>query len=184
MRYRETITLKDGRTCLLRNGTEQDGASVRELFACSQEQTDNLRTYPDEVGMDDAQEGRYLQEKAESSDEIEIVAEIDGVVVGSGGIERVGSFEKVRHRAEFGVSVLKEYWGLGIGRAMTQACITCARKAGYAQLELDVVADNERAIALYRDLGFVEYGRNPYGFRSRMSGWQELVLMRLELDVS
>ena len=30
--------------------------------------------------------------------------------------------------------------------------------------------------------GTVEYGRNPKGFRSRFSGWQELVLMRLDLD--
>ena len=30
--------------------------------------------------------------------------------------------------------------------------------------------------------GFVEYGRNPKGFRSRLTGWQELVLMRLELN--
>ena len=65
---------------------------------------------------------------------------------------------------------------------MTEACIECAKKAGYAQLELSVVADNHRAIALYESLGFVEYGRNPRGFRSRLSGWQELVLMRLELD--
>lgn len=183
MIYRKEITLKDGRTCLLRNGTEQDGAAVREVFACSHAQTDFLRTYPDEPGMDDEQEGRYLQEKTESADEIEIVAEVDGTIVGSGGIERVGPFEKVRHRAEFGVSVLREYWGLGIGRALTLACIECARKAGYAQLELDVVAENSRAIDLYRSLGFVEYGRNPYGFRSRTSGWQELVLMRLELNV-
>ena len=183
MQYCKTITLKDGRACLLRNGTEQDSAAVREVFTCSHAQTDFLRTYPDEGGMDDEQEGRYLQEKAESTDEIEIVAEIDGNIVGSAGIERVGSFEKVRHRAEFGVSILRAYWGLGIGRALTQACIDCARKAGYAQLELDVVAENANAIALYQSLGFVEYGRNPYGFRSRISGWQELVLMRLELDV-
>jgi hypothetical protein len=31
-------------------------------------------------------------------------------------------------------------------------------------------------------VGFVEYGRNPKGFRSRTTGWQELVLMRLELN--
>ena len=44
------------------------------------------------------------------------------------------------------------------------------------------MAENERAIALYQSEGFVEYGRNPRGFRSRQTGWQELVLMRLELD--
>ena len=37
------------------------------------------------------------------------------------------------------------------------------------------------AVHLYRSVGFVEYGRNPKGFRSRLAVWQELVLMRLEL---
>ena len=69
-----------------------------------------------------------------------------------------------------------------IGRALTEGCIECARRAGYAQLELDAVAGNRRALTLYEHAGFVEYGRNPRGFRSRLTGWQELVLMRLELD--
>ena len=78
--------------------------------------------------------------------------------------------------------MLKEHWGKGIGRALTEACIECARRAGYSQLELEVVSGNTPAISLYRSFGFTEYGRNPRGFRSRYSGWQELVLMRLELD--
>ena len=45
----------------------------------------------------------------------------------------------------------------------------------YAQLELNVVAGNERAISMYRDMGFVEFGRNPRGFNSRESGFQELI---------
>ena len=93
----------------------------------------------------------------------------------------MGTKDKLRHRAEFGISLLKEYWGLGLGRALTEACIQCAREAGYAQLELSVVADNERAIALYEKEGFVEYGRNPRGFLSRTSGFQELVYMLLAL---
>ena len=50
------------------------------------------------------------------------------------------------------------------------------------QLELEVVAENRAAIALYESVGFVEYGRNPKGFRSRFIGWQEVVLMRLDMD--
>ena len=110
------------------------------------------------------------------------MAEVGGQIVGTAGIEKVGAKEKVRHRAEFGISVDQAYWGLGVGRALTEACIECAKKAGYAQLELNVAAENERALALYESAGFVEYGRNPKGFRSRLTGWQELVLMRLELD--
>lgn len=32
------------------------------------------------------------------------------------------------------------------------------------------------------NMGFVEFGRNPRGIISRYRGWQELILMRLELD--
>ena len=44
-----------------------------------------------------------------------------------------------------------------------------------------MVADNTRAMALYTQAGFTEYGRNPRGFRSRTAGYQELVYMRLEM---
>ena len=93
----------------------------------------------------------------------------------------MGDKDKVRHRAEFGINVDQAHWRRGIGRALTEACIQCARQAGYSQLELDVVSANGGAVALYRSLGFEEYGRNPKGFRTRGGQWQELVLMRLEL---
>ena len=61
------------------------------------------------------------------------------------------------------------------------ACIECARQAGYVQLELDVVSENSRAISMYEKAGFEEYGRNHRGFNSRITGFQEIVYMRLEL---
>ena len=70
---------------------------------------------------------------------------------------------------------------MGIGRVLMEACVDCARGAGYSQLELEVVADNERAVSLYRRAGFEEYGRNPWGYHSTSAGYQELVHMRLEL---
>ena len=51
-----------------------------------------------------------------------------------------------------------------------------------APVELDVVAENTAARMLYEHVGFTEYGRNPRGFRTRSGAWQELILMRLELD--
>ena len=106
---------------------------------------------------------------------------MDGKPVGSAGIGAVGRKYKLSHRADFGISILRAYWGLGLGRALTLACIQCAREAGYVQLELNAVAENEHALALYRSVGFEEYGRNPLGFKSRVSGYQEVVYMRLVL---
>ena len=170
MEYRETITLKDGRTCILRNGTVEDGKAVLDNFILTHEQTDNLLSYPDESDITAEQEAQFLKSKSER-------------------IDQVGSKYKVRHRADFGISVDQAYWGLGIGRALLEACIECAKKAGYEQMELSVVAENSRAIDMYEKAGFVEFGRNPRGFKSRMSGgfksrmsgYQELVYMRLEL---
>ena len=181
MQYYKSITLKDGRQCVLRNGTERDGEAALQNFRLTHEQTDYLLSYPDESDMTAEQEAQFLKERTESEDEIEILAEIDETLVGMAGIGCVGRKEKVRHLASFGISLDRAYWGLGIGRALTEACIECARAAGYAQLELEVVAENKRAVALYKRAGFMEYGRNPLGFRSRISGWQGLLLMRLEL---
>jgi RimJ/RimL family protein N-acetyltransferase len=181
MKYNQTILLKDGREALLRNGEASDGAAVYEVFNLTHAETDYLLSYPDENSLDPEQEAKYLQEKADSADGIEIIAVLDGRPVGMAGIEPVGKKYKVKHRADFGISILKDYWGLGLGRALAAACIQCAREAGYAQLELNAVAENENALNLYRSLGFVEYGRNPKGFNSRISGYQELVYMLLEL---
>ena len=181
MRYSKTVTLRDGRECTLRNGAQQDAAAVLANFLLTHSQTDNLLTYPDETAMTAEQEAQFLKGKEDSSNEIQIVADLAGTIVGTAGIECVGDKEKVMHRASFGISVDREYWGLAIGRALTEACVECAGNAGYVQLELEVVADNKRAVSLYESVGFREYGRNPKAFRSRISGWQETVHMRLEL---
>ena len=182
MEYNSTVTWKNGSVCILRNGTASDGQALLDVFNLTHEQTDYLLTYPEEHSCTAQQEADYLQAKTDSADEIELLAELEGKIVGSAGISCVGRKEKIRHRAEFGISVDQAYWGLGIGRALTEACIECAKNAGYTQLELEVVAENRAALALYESVGFEEYGRNPKGFRSRLTGWQEVVLMRLELE--
>lgn len=181
MEYNKEIIMKNGKSAILRNGAGADAEAAFENFNLTHAETDYLLSYPDENSMTVEQEGEFLSEKTASENEIEIVALVDGQIVGMAGIEAVGTKYKVCHRAEFGIAIVKAYWGLGLGKAMTEACIVCAKQAGYTQLELTVVAENESAIALYRKCGFVEYGRNPRGFYSRTSGYQELVYMRLEL---
>ena len=110
MRYHQIITLKDGRTCVLRNGTKEDGAICLEIFRRTHEQTDFLLSYPDEITFTPEQQEEYLQKKAEDPKEIEILAEVDGMVVGMAGIEAVARHWKTDPRASFGVSVV---WSSG-----------------------------------------------------------------------
>ena len=181
MRYAKTVLLRGGVELLVRNAVASDARALRETMQRTHAQTDYLLSYPDEQSVDDEQEARSLEEMERSGNEVELVAIIDGRIVGSAGVSAVRSRCKFAHRARFGISILKEHWGMGIGRVLMDTCVDCARQAGYTQLELEVVADNERAVSLYRRAGFEEYGRNPRGYRSAAVGYQELVHMRLEL---
>ena len=157
MQYEKEIILKDGAKCLLRGAGEADAAEVLRTFDLTHAETDYFLTYPEENSF------------------------VDARIAGTAGIDPIDDKEKIRHRADFGIAIEKAYWGRGIGKALTLACIECAKQAGYLQIELEVVAENASAVRLYESVGFQEYGRNPRGFRAR-SGWQTLVLMRLELD--
>lgn len=86
MQYGKTITLKDGRPCVLRSGTERDGQALLELFILTHTQTEFLVDYPDEITMTAEEEMQFLKTKAESGNEVEILAVVDGRVVGSSGI--------------------------------------------------------------------------------------------------
>ena len=181
MRYAKTVLLAGGLELLVRNAVASDARALRETTQRTHAETDYLLSYPDEQSVDDEQEACSLAETERSGNEVELVAVVGGRIVGSAGVSAVRSRRKVAHRARFGISILKECWGMGIGRMLMESCIDCACRAGYAQLELEVVAGNERAVSLYRRAGFEEYGRNPRGYRSASSGYQELVHMRLEL---
>ncbi len=182
MQYQKTVVLKDGRECVIRNGMPEDARAVLDNFLLTHSQTDYLTSYPEEITFTVEKEEEYLRKRTESDRDAELIALLDGAVAGTAGIDRIGGAEKLRHRANFGISVDKAFWGLGIGRALTEACLECARAAGYTQVELEAVADNRAALSLYESAGFVEFGRNPRGFRTREGQWQELVLMRLALD--
>lgn len=181
MKYSKTVPLKSGKTLTLRSAGEADGAAVLEVFNLTHAETEFLLTYPEESTLTAEEESAFLKKLEESDGKTELLALLDGKVAGTAGISAVGSTLKQRHRAEFGIGIARAFWGMGIGRALTEGCIECARAAGYEQLELDVVAENPRAVALYESLGFVEYGRNPMGFRKKDGAYQELILMRLAL---
>jgi len=71
-----------------------------------------------------------------------------------------GRRRKVTHRISFGMGVSASHRRLGIGRAMLQVSIDHARAhPAILKVELQVFADNARAIELYERLGFATEGR-------------------------
>jgi putative acetyltransferase len=99
--------------------------------------------------------------------QITLVASVAGEVVGNLGLTR---FTRPRraHVGEIGMGVRDDWQGKGVVSALMQAALDLADNwLGIRRLELNVHADNERAIALYRKFGFeVEGTHRAFSIRN------------------
>jgi ribosomal protein S18 acetylase RimI-like enzyme len=173
--------LKNGATCVIRAASGADAEAVIDCFNTTRYETDFMMTYPGERIIEVEPEREFLNNRVADQRAAFLCAEVDGKIVGTAGVDPLGRWEKLRHRASFGIGVKRDWWGLGIGRALTESCIECAKASGYTQLELEVVADNTAALSLYRSCGLTEYGRNERGFLLRDGTYCVLLLMKRDL---
>lgn len=65
---------------------------------------------------------------------------------------------------------------IGLGRTLVEQLCREAHRMGYARMELQVMEDNQRAIALYEGCGFARCGLLPDAYRTDGSS-QAAVLM-------
>ena len=127
-----TITLRDGRTALLRPPEIRDAqALVDNLRQMSGETPFLLRT-AEECTMTVSGEEAFIRRLLDSPLDVMLVCEAEGRVIGSCSLSRQ-PFRKTCHRAEVALALLKAWWGLGIGRAMLSAMEEEARAMGVAR---------------------------------------------------
>ena len=90
-----------------------------------------------------------------------LVAVAQGQVVGSAGLHPAGLSLRRAHVRMLGIGIATGWQGKGVGRLLIARLLDWADHwAGVLRIELTVHADNQRAIALYRSMGFVEEGRH------------------------
>ncbi len=150
--------LRDGRACAIRMAVEEDAEELCALVPKLDTETDFLSRFPGEFDKTVEQERAFIRENTETAGGLFLVGEVEERIIAGGG----ASLEKRKrfmHRREFGLAVLKAFWGQGIGRRLTAIIIDWARHQGLQKLGLKVVHHNHAAIALYTSLGFTEEGR-------------------------
>jgi RimJ/RimL family protein N-acetyltransferase len=104
------------------------------------------------------QEEEYLEAVSRQKNSVYLVAEAQGKLVGLVSFAG-GARPRVAHTGEMSVSVLKEYWGMGVGALLINELFAWARSTGIIRkINLRVRTDNTRAIGLYKKLGFRESG--------------------------
>ena len=178
---RQDVMLEGGVELLVRNAVASDARALRETTQRTHAETDYLLSYPDEQSGDmNKRLARWWKRSAVTMRSSSSPSSMGRSWAALESRRWAAGARWLTGRVS-GSAYSRSIGGLGIGRVLVESCIDCARRAGYVQLELEVVAGNERAVSLYRRAGFEEYGRNPRGYRSASSGYQELVHMRLEL---
>lgn len=178
MRFPErTVTLKDGRTCILGPTLPAYAIQMIDYLKITSEETPFLLRNPDEVTYTPEAEKEILTRLLEDEHSVMMVARVDGEVAGNCSINGLGSKRRILHRCSLAIALKKAYWGLGIGTAMIGYLTELARKIGYEQIELEVVDGNDRAKQLYEKCGFRETGRHLRALRYDDGTYRDELLM-------
>lgn len=163
----------------LRTPSEGDAQAMIDMMLGCYAETEFLSSTPEEFRVTVQDEINFMKRFEASDRECMISAFVDGRLVGNVSIRQVSGVRRMRHRANLGISVLKAYWGRGVGSMLMDAAIQTAQSAGYAQIELQVAADNERAIRLYERFGFEQYGRCPRALKREGGYADEIEMVRV-----
>lgn len=169
--------------------SESMPASIRRLGVADVEAFQALRlsalqANPADFGSSyeeerDRQRHQVASFLAGSDERVLLGAHVGHRLVGMVGVGREQGV-KYRHKGFIrSVYVAPESRGAGIGRALLNEAISVAAGWGVHQLTLGVTVGNVAALALYRQAGFVEYGREPRALVVEGRYHDEILMVRL-----
>lgn len=112
----------------------------------------------------------------ESNNNLLLLAIYEGTIIGTASVKADSQF-RLSHVGEVGISILQEYWGMGLGTLMLEEIISWAKEMGVLfRLELDVQVRNERAVPLPKN-GLPNQAVMPRGARTDLGEFLDVYKM-------
>jgi L-phenylalanine/L-methionine N-acetyltransferase len=149
---------------VIRRALPDDAAAVTALYADPSVMPALLQM---PYGNAEAMRAHLAEMNKPNTPDLQLVAEIGGVVVACAGLHPASLRIRRRHVMGLGIAVGTAWQGQGVGSALMQAL--CDYADGWGQvlrIELTVFTDNPRAIALYQRFGFrIEGTHRGYALR-------------------
>jgi RimJ/RimL family protein N-acetyltransferase len=158
-------TLKSGNEISIRIAEEKDAKEIVDMFNIMGGESENLTFEENDYYLNESQEKHFIKAMRERYNSLFIVAVVDCKIVGYLSFTTMQR-GKMMHRGDMGISVFKEYWGLGIGSLLIEYLLNWAELNGnISKIELQVREDNKRAVGLYYKWGFEIEGRISRGMK-------------------
>jgi ribosomal protein S18 acetylase RimI-like enzyme len=153
MKIDEKEFISRGVKYMIRLAVEKDAGVLAGVRLQIDGETENLDREPGEAFLDESRFKQLIRDDTKSASNLFLVAEVNGKIAGFSRCE--GSrLKRISHKVEFGVCVLKEYWGYKIGENLLKESITWADSNGIKKITLSVLETNEKARKLYKKNGF------------------------------
>ncbi|MTD37594.1 GNAT family N-acetyltransferase [Erwinia sp. CPCC 100877] len=138
----------------------------------------------DEKGLEMSVEemSENLARLYESPNNVLFVALAGKKVVGTASV-KASSKKRMEHIGEIGISILKDYWGFGLGSLLMEELLLWAKESGVIRrLELTVQHRNQRAIHVYEKIGFQTEAIMPRGAKTDDGEFLDVHLMSKMID--
>lgn len=172
------IRLKNDKSAFFRAATTSEALDLLHLVNDCSIETEFMLRSPGETDLTDIKaEERWISSVNENPKEFMFCAYIDGELAGNTGISLPHDLKKEMHRCILGIGLRKKFWNLGLGTEMIKYVEENAKNLGFEQLELDVFSTNERALHVYKKLGFVETGITPHGYKLSTGNYADKIYM-------
>lgn len=163
---------------MIRKAELADAPALLVYFRQLITETDFLLLTPEEgAELTVEKEQAFITSFANNMQHLLLLAVIDGQIAGSVSV-RQHERKKQAHVGDLGIAILHQYWNMGIGRRLMTATMRWAEQHAVLEIiHLGVLVSNERAIQLYRNFGFQEYGRLPGGLKQADGTFGDLINM-------
>jgi RimJ/RimL family protein N-acetyltransferase len=137
----------------IRSAMEEDAKVLSDLRVQIDGETENLDREPGEAFIDVEGFQRIIRTDSEENRNLFLVVIANGRIVGFSRCEG-NHLKRFSHKVEFGVCILKEFWGYGIGKHLLKESIKWADSQNIKKITLNVLETNKNAVKLYEKLGF------------------------------
>lgn len=163
----------------LREATPKDAKELLKVMTILNKETPFLLVNQHSLELDDAAMASQIDFIYEEDNQLILLAFNHNELIGVATVMSEMD-PPLRHIGEIGISILKEYWGYGLGTVMLEEIISWAKEhQQIKRLEIKVQKRNERAISLYQKLHFETEGIIRCGFLSEKNEYLDVLLMSL-----